>query len=402
MNWTNNLIKHFLCFLILLGFLVESTIIAQGSQGRGNGSIDTFYQSLFPEQLAADIKPLLLNYSNLTSFFSNELCHRRVTYFMGCINGINEVLQSNRFKESMIWLPEDTLNTPSFLAGVASGEVVKKFNTTPFSKIVKLDPEAISQESQGGYKGKVLFINKLKDKSLDYWASITLSQNIPYKLDFDEVITYISQELTKDNDNTELTTIGVDGFLNIANYHHAMMLSSVDDLNDQSWITEEKVGIGTHLLKDQKTKMLIVLEPIPRGPADQAGIEPYDYISKIDGQSVKDELLITSIKRMQGPLETELKLTILRGGQSQELTVIRNLYPHPNVLPRVIPLNQQIIIGYLQISSFMEKGVAAKTLLAIRFLQRQNVAAIILDLRIVADGTRKLQLLLICFYHFIC
>src|SRR5205085_8325979 len=65
-----------------------------------------------------------------------------------------------------------------------------------------------------------------------------------------------------------------------------------------------------------------VVAPIEDTPAFRAGVQAGDLIIKLDEVSVKGISLSDAVKRMRGKPNTEVKLTVLRKGESQPLEFV--------------------------------------------------------------------------------
>ena len=58
-----------------------------------------------------------------------------------------------------------------------------------------------------------------------------------------------------------------------------------------------------------------VVSPIDDTPAAKAGLQSGDYISHIDEEAVMGLTLSEAVDKMRGPINTELKITVIREGQ---------------------------------------------------------------------------------------
>ena len=70
-------------------------------------------------------------------------------------------------------------------------------------------------------------------------------------------------------------------------------------------------GVGIQVVVDPKTNQLTVMSPIVGTPAYEAGILVGDVIVKIDGESTEDMRLSDAVKRIQGPPDTPVSLTVV-------------------------------------------------------------------------------------------
>ncbi|HIE07568.1 MAG TPA: PDZ domain-containing protein, partial [Desulfarculaceae bacterium] len=67
--------------------------------------------------------------------------------------------------------------------------------------------------------------------------------------------------------------------------------------------------------------MLTVVSPIEDTPAFRAGVEAGDRIVKINGELSKDMTLMEAVKKMRGPKDTEITISVMRKGLGSLLDV---------------------------------------------------------------------------------
>ena len=73
------------------------------------------------------------------------------------------------------------------------------------------------------------------------------------------------------------------------------------------------IGIEITILKD----VLTVVSPIEDTPAYKAGVKSGDQIIKIDGKSTKDITIMEAVKKLRGPKDTKVTITIMRENMAQ-------------------------------------------------------------------------------------
>jgi carboxyl-terminal processing protease len=88
------------------------------------------------------------------------------------------------------------------------------------------------------------------------------------------------------------------------------------------------VGITLDLLDGKCT----VLTPLDGSPADRAGIEAGDVITKVNGDSIDGWQLDDIVKHVTGPAGTPVTLTINRGGKDIDFTMTREEIVLPTVM----------------------------------------------------------------------
>jgi carboxyl-terminal processing protease len=139
----------------------------------------------------------------------------------------------------------------------------------------------------------------------------------------------------------------------------------------------EGVGIQFNLLNDT----IIIISPIPGGPSEKAGLQAGDRIVDIDGEKVTGVGMTTTgvQKRLRGPKNTKVMITIFRKGQKGllEFTIIRDKIP-VNSLDAAYMLSDNV--GYIKLSRFSEQ-TAAEFARAVEKLRDERMENLVIDLR---------------------
>lgn len=136
-------------------------------------------------------------------------------------------------------------------------------------------------------------------------------------------------------------------------------------------------GIGIYMVKDTENNVIKVLTPIDGTPAYNAGVQPGDIISKVDGVEYTGEQMTEAANKIKGEVGTTVKLGIIRGTENLEIEIKRENIKINHVESKTLDNN----VGYLKLSTF-DEGCADE------FKQKydeinanQNIKALILDLR---------------------
>jgi carboxyl-terminal processing protease len=136
-------------------------------------------------------------------------------------------------------------------------------------------------------------------------------------------------------------------------------------------------GVGISIQVDDKTKLLVVNEVIPDGPAEKAGLQAGDTITLIDGKSTKDLTTDQDAKLLRGDKGTVVKLTIVRNGaELPVIAVTRDMIHQPSVYSKLLDGG----IGYARLTVFGQ-NTADELTTALNKLQAQGAKAYVLDLR---------------------
>ncbi len=137
-------------------------------------------------------------------------------------------------------------------------------------------------------------------------------------------------------------------------------------------------GLGI-LVGVNKEEFLTVVRVYEDTPAAGEGVQAGDIIVGIDGRDVQGLDLDTAINLMRGPVDSKIKLSIMREGRPEpiEFNITRQEISVPSVEGRMLPNSR---IGYITISQFTEK-TPDEMLQVLAKLRDQNMKGIILDLR---------------------
>ena len=136
------------------------------------------------------------------------------------------------------------------------------------------------------------------------------------------------------------------------------------------------VGIGIYMVKDEDVDRVQILSPIKNTPAEKAGLQPGDYIIKVDGVEYKGSEMSKVAEVVKGEEGTTVKLEILRGTETLEFEIKREKIVTNPVLSKTLSNN----IGYIEISSF-DEDTAKQFKEEFKKLQEQNIKSLVIDLR---------------------
>jgi carboxyl-terminal processing protease len=143
-------------------------------------------------------------------------------------------------------------------------------------------------------------------------------------------------------------------------------------------------GLGIEVTMDND--LVKVITPIDDTPAAKAGVLAGDYITAIDGQSVRGLKLEDAVEKMRGEVKTPIKLTLMRKGVDKpiDVTVIRDVIAVAAVKSRV-----EGDVGYLRIISFTEKTTPDLEAAIAKIKQQvpaDKLKGYVLDLRLNPGG----------------
>lgn len=141
-------------------------------------------------------------------------------------------------------------------------------------------------------------------------------------------------------------------------------------------------GIGAAVKYVASTGYLKVTRVRAGSPCNTAGVQAGDVISKIDGADVSEMSYTDATNRLKAQIGTEIKLTLIRGEETLNLTVTVQEYTESTVTHRLMNAGT----GYIAISEF-DTNTAADFKAAVEDLQDKGVANYIFDVRNNTGGS---------------
>lgn len=177
-------------------------------------------------------------------------------------------------------------------------------------------------------------------------------------------------------DETKLKEGAIKGYIEALGDPYSEYISAEDMKDYTESIMGSFVGIGIYMVKDEKADKVQVLAPIKNTPAEKAGIQPGDYIVKVDGVEYKAEDMSKAADAIKGEEGTTVKLEILRESEKKEYEVKREKIITNPVTSKTLENN----IGYIEIPSF-DEDTARYFKEEFEKLQSQNIQSLIIDLR---------------------
>ena len=167
---------------------------------------------------------------------------------------------------------------------------------------------------------------------------------------FGDVFEKIRSDYVEPPDEQKLVEAAINGMLTSLDPHSSYMdAKSYRDMQVQT--RGEFGGLGIEVT--QEDGFVKVVTPIDDTPASRAGIMAGDLISAIDDEAVQGLTLNQAVDKMRGPVNTSVKLTVLRGAQkeSREVKLTRAVIQIKSVRSH----QEGDDIGYIRITQFSEQ-----------------------------------------------
>jgi len=167
---------------------------------------------------------------------------------------------------------------------------------------------------------------------------------------FGDVFEKIRSDYVERPDEQKLVEAAINGMLTSLDPHSSYMdPKSYRDMQVQT--RGEFGGLGIEVTQEEG--LVKVVTPIDDTPASRAGIMAGDLISAIDDEAVIGLTLNQAVDKMRGPVNTSVKLTVLRGAQKEprEVKLTRAVIQIKSVRSR----QEGEDIGYIRITQFSEQ-----------------------------------------------
>ncbi|MFZ9856855.1 MAG: S41 family peptidase [Roseiflexaceae bacterium] len=123
--------------------------------------------------------------------------------------------------------------------------------------------------------------------------------------------------------------------------------------------TADYAGIG--IIIREVEQGLLIMRLAQSGPAEMAGIQPYDIVTSVDGVDIsamiRDDVEYT--RRIRGPIGSQITLGILRDDQPLEIQITRNAIPSTAFPEAFTQPLLQADVTYLTIDSFNRQNLDA-------------------------------------------
>ena len=167
---------------------------------------------------------------------------------------------------------------------------------------------------------------------------------------FGDVFERVRSDYVEKPDDSKLVETAISGMLTGLDPHSSYMdAKSFRDMQVQT--RGEFGGLGIEVTMEDG--LIKVVSPIDETPASKAGIMANDIISQLDDEAVQGLTLNQAVEKMRGPVNTKIRLKIIRKGQDKpiEVTLTRDNIRVRSVRARV----ESDDIAYIRITTFNEQ-----------------------------------------------
>ncbi|WP_301107817.1 S41 family peptidase [Sporosarcina sp.] len=160
---------------------------------------------------------------------------------------------------------------------------------------------------------------------------------------------------------------------------YSTYLTEQEAASHRESLAGSRVGIGAEVTRTNGK--YIIVSPIKGGPAEKAGLQPYDEIVRVNGERLGNETLQEVVNSIRGKKGTEVKLTIFRpeSDKHMEFTIVRDTMPVQSVSHQLLE-ERGAKLGYIALTMFGEE-TAKEWQKATSDVIKQGAQAVIIDVR---------------------
>lgn len=165
---------------------------------------------------------------------------------------------------------------------------------------------------------------------------------------FGNVFERVRKDYVEEVSDQDLIEAAINGMLTSLDPHSSFLSAkNFEDMQEQT--KGEFGGLGIEVTMENG--FVKVVSPIDDTPAFEAGLQPNDYITSIDGETVLGLTLGEAVDMMRGPIDTDITITVRReGAEPFEVTLTRAV-----IQIRSVRYRAEGDVGYIRITSFNEQ-----------------------------------------------
>lgn len=202
---------------------------------------------------------------------------------------------------------------------------------------------------------------------------------------FAEVFQLANQKHYKVSNAEQCMIKSIDTFLNCIDPHSNLLDPKTYKAMMEA-TSGEFFGIGIVIdnTRNSKDKHLIIIDTIPDGPADKAGVKPFDKIVEIDGKALEGMPTDEATMMLKGERNTKVHVKVMRDNVTELLPfdITRDVIKEQNSLCFYLPEQN---IYYLSLNMFTDTSARQLEGLLTK-AHEKPFKALILDLRNNSGG----------------
>ena len=190
----------------------------------------------------------------------------------------------------------------------------------------------------------------------------------------EEAYEQIDEDYYKDVDDDKLTQGAIDGMIKSLDDPYSEYISAKETTTYNEEISGDFVGIGAEM--EVHKGFVRITSPMKGSPAEKAGIQPLDIVTKVDHKSIKNKSLNEIVEKVRGKKGSTVTLTIKREGKEPFDVDIKRDKIHVTS----VDYTKKKDTGVIAISKFQNK-TTKELKSALKQAKKDNVKHVVLDLR---------------------
>jgi carboxyl-terminal processing protease len=199
--------------------------------------------------------------------------------------------------------------------------------------------------------GAALTLVTTQPRLLEGWTALAAPADTYRQLNlFGDVFERVRSDYVEKPDDSKLVESAINGMLTGLDPHSSYMDGkSFKDMQIQT--RGEFGGLGIEVTMEDG--LIKVVAPIDETPAAKAGVMANDIITHLDDEPVQGLTLNQAVEKMRGPVNTKIRLKIMRKGQDKptEISITRDIIRVRSVRSR--PEGDDV--GYIRVTQFNEQ-----------------------------------------------
>ena len=186
----------------------------------------------------------------------------------------------------------------------------------------------------------------------------------------------IDQVYIGDTDQKVLEDAAAKAMLEAVGDRWSYYMTAEEYLAYQERMANAYVGVGITIQRQEGNTGFLILEVIPGGPAEEAGLLVEDLLVKVSGTDVREKTVEEVRDLVKGKEGTFVDLTVIRQGEPRTVSVERRKVHTPVASWKMLDHN----IGLVTIENFDDR-CAEETIAAIETLLGEGAEKLIFDVR---------------------
>lgn len=267
-------------------------------------------------------------------------------------------------------------NEESELLAIVSSRVTEVSKEFPRSKVFKVNSESFNIEDP---EARFTADREFRLAVIQLWKNYF--NRMRPALFYSDIFDWIEEKLADEESKTPYWVVGLNSYLTMAFDDHTSVQPKANFTRTLESTSEEVFGgIGAVLQKEENQEYVVIVELIEGGPAEQAGMLPFDEVLEINGESALGFSTSQVANLMRGLVDTVVNVRVRRNGEEVDLQITRAQVVVPLVSADVVDWDRSRV-GVMKLGSFGSQNSCEAVKEAVQTLSAQGVEGLVLDLR---------------------